>query len=67
MLNCIYHPTEGMRVVPSEEQNGFLASGFWFDSPLKAEEYRQKVEADIKNETKPVRKSRFKKENENEK
>jgi hypothetical protein len=52
MLTCVYHPIDDMRVVEDDEADRLKASGFWFDSPLKAKEYRLKVEDDIKNESK---------------
>jgi hypothetical protein len=48
MLTCIYHPIYPMRVVEEDEADDLKASGFWFDSPAKAKEYRAKVENDIK-------------------
>jgi hypothetical protein len=51
MLTCIYHPIDPMRVVEKEEADKMKASGVWFDSPAKAQAYRDKVEADIKNDS----------------
>lgn len=53
MLNCVYHPIDDMRVVDNEERERLLASGFWFDSPDDARKSREKVEKEIKNESKP--------------
>jgi len=52
MLNCVYHPIDSMRVVDNEERERLLASGVWFDSPVKAKAYREKVESEIKDEPK---------------
>lgn len=52
MLTCIYHPTDKYRVVEEDEGNRLIASGFWFDSPVKAKLYRDKVEAEINQESK---------------
>lgn len=50
MLTCVYHPIEPMRVVEKDEADTLKESGVWFDSPLKAREYRLKVEDKIKQE-----------------
>jgi len=52
MLTCVYHPIDDFRVVEDDEAERLIASGVWFDSPLKAKEYRLKVEDEIKNEAK---------------
>lgn len=52
MLTCIFHPIDGMRVLEDEEAQLLIDSGVWFDSPLKAREYRLKVERDIQSEKK---------------
>lgn len=52
MLNCIYHPIDGMQVVSNEEKDRLLALGVWFDSPAKAKAYKDKVEKEIKEEPK---------------
>lgn len=63
MLACVYHPIDPMRVVEDDEAERLIASGVWFDSPLKAKEYRAKVESDIKNESAtPAKKTRQRKE-----
>ena len=67
MLSCIYHPVKGMHVVTDDEKGAFLASGFWFDSPKKAAEFSDKPVVEVNIEPKPVRKNRFKKENEDAK
>ena len=48
MLYCVYHPTEEMRVVETEERDRLVALGVWFNSPLPAKALREKVENDIK-------------------
>lgn len=55
MLTCVYHPIDEFRVVEQEEAERLKASGVWFDSPLKAKQYREKVEQEIKNESKPAK------------
>lgn len=52
MLTCIYHPIDPCRVVEEDEAMTMKASGVWFDSPLKAKQYRDKVEEEIKQESK---------------
>lgn len=52
MLTCVYHPIDSCRVVESDEAEILMASGVWFDSPVKAKEYRAKVEEEIKQESK---------------
>ena len=44
MLNCVFHPIDDMRVVDDEERERLLATGSWFDSPLKAKALRDKHE-----------------------
>lgn len=53
MLTCVYHPIDAFRVVEEDEAEHLKASGVWFDSPLKAQQYREKVEKEIKDESKP--------------
>ena len=50
MLTCVYHPIDDFRVVEEDEAQLLKASGVWFDSPVKAKEYRLKVESEIKDE-----------------
>jgi hypothetical protein len=50
MLTCIYHPLDHYRVVEHDEADRLKESGVWFDCPRKAKAYREKVEADVKNE-----------------
>jgi hypothetical protein len=52
MLTCVYHPIDAYRVVEDDEAVRLKASGVWFDSPAKAKAYRDKVEEEIKNESK---------------
>lgn len=51
MLTCVYHPIDAFRVVEEDEADRLKASGVWFDSPKKAQEYRLKVEDEIKQES----------------
>lgn len=51
MLTCVYHPLDDFRVVEEDEAERLKALGVWFDSPVKAKEYRQKVEEEIKQES----------------
>jgi hypothetical protein len=53
MLTCIYHPIDGMQVVNEDDADRLLASGVWFDSPVKAKAYREKVEQEIKSDKLP--------------
>jgi hypothetical protein len=48
MLTCIYHPIYPMRVVEDDEADSLKATGMWFDSPLKAREYKAEIAKDIK-------------------
>ncbi len=41
-----------MRVVEEDEADALLASGVWFDCPSKSAAYRNKVEDEIKQESK---------------
>lgn len=50
MLTAIYHPINGVEVVEDEQAERLIALGFWFDSPLKAKEYREQIEREIKDE-----------------
>ncbi|HYD90588.1 MAG TPA: hypothetical protein VEA37_03760 [Flavobacterium sp.] len=50
MLTCVYHPIDSMRVVEEDEAETLRATGVWFDCPSKAQNYRAKVEQDIKKE-----------------
>lgn len=52
MLTCVFHPIDAMRVVEEDEAELLRASGVWFDSPALAQQYREKVEEEIKQETK---------------
>lgn len=47
MLNCIYHPTEAMRVVEDDEYKRLLATGAWFSHPNEAKKLREKYERKI--------------------
>lgn len=52
MLHCVYHPTGELRVVEDEEKDSLIATGVWFDHPLKAKEARENNEKRIFNEGK---------------
>lgn len=52
MLTCVYHPINSMMVVEDDEADRLRASGVWFDSPAKAQQYREKVADEIKQEQK---------------
>ena len=67
MLTCVYHPIDDMQVVEEEEAERMKASGIWFDSPVKAKQYRQKVENEIKEEAKVEKPKAKLKGKENEK
>jgi hypothetical protein len=51
MLACVYHPIDDFQVVEDDEAEKLIASGVWFDSPLKAKQYRERVEEEIRNES----------------
>lgn len=57
MLTCVYHPIDDMRVVEEDEANRLKETGGWFDSPAKAKKYREKVEEDIRNESKMTKRN----------
>lgn len=65
MLHCVYHAIDSMRVVPTDERDALVASGFWFNSPKDALEFGSKVESSVEKEKSPKRRARVKKENEN--
>lgn len=52
MLSCVFHPIDPMRVVEDDEAKRMIETGFWFDCPKKALNYRNQVAENIKNETK---------------
>jgi len=52
MLTCVYHPIDDCRVVDEDEAELLIASGVWFDSPAKSKASRDKVEEEIKHESK---------------
>jgi hypothetical protein len=56
MLKCVYHPIHTFQVVEDEEADKLIASGVWFDTPTKAKIYRDKVEEEIRQESKEVEK-----------
>ncbi len=53
MLTCVHSPIEPMRVVEEHEAMRLKETGVWFDCPAKAKKYREKVEAEIKDELQP--------------
>lgn len=67
MLNCIYHPTDPMRVVEDDEYKKLLSTGFWFAHPTEAKKEREKYEQRIhdeqrKNDGKRHAKEKFQKQ-----
>ena len=52
MLNCVYHFSGDMQVVDNDEKDKMMATGAWFDHPLKAKAYKDELSAAI-NEPKP--------------
>lgn len=60
MLTCLYHPIDEPRVVELDEAEKLLASGVWFDSPVKAKAYREQVEKEIRDEKPKPRKAKAK-------
>jgi hypothetical protein len=50
MLNCIYHPTNDMRVVEDDEYETLLATGVWFKHPNEAKKVREDYEKRILDE-----------------
>lgn len=53
MLNCIYHPTEPMRVVEDVERDRLIGTGLWFDTPNDAKQVRTDYERRIREGEKP--------------
>jgi hypothetical protein len=51
MLTCVYHPIDDVRVVEQDEAERLKSSGVWFDSPLKAKQYKERVQKEIKQES----------------
>ena len=58
MLTCLYHPIDGSTVVEDDEGEKLLASGVWFDSPVKAREYKERVESEVKGESESEKKTK---------
>lgn len=50
MLTCVFHPIDAMRVVEEDEAERLRESGFWFDNPTEAKNYRIQVESDVRKE-----------------
>ncbi len=49
--SCLYHPTQGMRVLEESEHDEYerlLETGVWFNHPLKAKEWREDYEKQIR-------------------
>jgi hypothetical protein len=44
MLNCAYHPVNGMKVVDNDEFEKLLATGVWFKHPTEAKNMREDYE-----------------------
>lgn len=55
MLTCVHSPIDPMRVVEQDEADRLKATGVWFDCPAKAKQYRDKVEGEIKQESKEAK------------
>lgn len=53
MLTCVHSPIEPMRVVEQDEAERLKSTGVWFDCPTKAQKYREDIESEIKDESKP--------------
>lgn len=56
MLKCVYHPIHRFQVVEDDEADKLIATGVWFDTPTKATLYREKVEDEIRQESKEAQK-----------
>jgi hypothetical protein len=50
VINCIYHPVHGMRVVQQDEYERLLATGVWFAHPTEAKNMRKDYEKQIHDE-----------------
>jgi hypothetical protein len=50
-LCCIYHKTQGMRVVEDEDRDLLVASGDWFDHPNQVNEEVNKNEKPIRQQS----------------
>ena len=61
MLNCIYHPTEPMRVVEDDEYNRLLSTNVWFKHPTEAKNMRAKYEKQLLDERKQHGKGKLQK------
>lgn len=58
MLNCLYHPTEQLRVVDDSEREKLLATGAWFDTPTEAKNMRKDYERRILDGEQPRKRTR---------
>lgn len=50
MLNCVYHFNGDMQVVDNYQRDTMIATGAWFDHPLKAKAYKAQLEEEIRHE-----------------
>jgi hypothetical protein len=53
MINCVYHPTEKMRVVDDSERDRLVETGVWFNHPNQAKQLRAEYERRIREGEKP--------------
>ena len=60
MLNCVYHFTGNMQVVDDEEKETLIATGAWFDHPLKAQAYKEELSKMTFDEPKPKKRQKDK-------
>ncbi|CAB4128612.1 hypothetical protein UFOVP100_48 [uncultured Caudovirales phage] len=51
MLTCIYHPIDPCRYMEDDEADKLKETGVWFDTPVKARQYRERIENEIKQES----------------
>ena len=59
MLTCVFHPVNGMQVVEEDKAETLIQTGFWFNHPNEAQEYRSMVEEEIKqSDAKKARKNK---------
>lgn len=62
MLNCVYHFNGDMQVVENDEKEVMLATGAWFDHPLKAKAYADELMKMDVNEPEPKKRKAKQKE-----
>ncbi len=54
-LTCLYHPVDEMKVLDdADEYDRLIATGFWFDHPLKAKSMRESYEKRIQSGQKSI-------------